>query len=376
MKRILIIPHHPDFEKIKIRLVELARRLSSKEEVYVLDWHSSLGRNSWFGRLEAFLADALRRPRVQRHDDFQVVEIPMLHRPLCWVKGFNSFWLLWIAQSLKVDVVVNGSYYLFAVPEKRSFKYIVDLADAPLSGKRSGFDAFIDSTVRVEVAKADAVTVSSQGLVKYVNDVYGAGAHFVPNGADLEKFKAVARDKAVNIRRQYHLENKWIIGFIGHFGEWVDIDFLVSVYRKIKMSVPDAALLIVGSSQRLTHHERLYASEDIVFTGPVSPSLIEDYFLACDVGVLPNKKSLFQDLAFHIKIIEFGAARKMVLSSDMEEVKKTNLGHVIIAPLSVALWTEALMKIKARGWDVDWEERLRDFDWKNVADSFQEIAEK
>jgi glycosyltransferase involved in cell wall biosynthesis len=373
LKRILIIPHHPDFEKIKIRLAELARWFSLNNEVYLLDWHSSLGRNLWLGRLGACIVDALRRPRVYKHKFFNVVEIPMLHRPLCWAKGFNALWLRKIVESLKIDIVVNGSYYLFSIPENRSFKYIVDLADVPSSGARTKFDAFIDSTVKAEIAKTDSVTASSQGLVEYIGNIYGAKAHFIPNGADLEKLKSASRKEADYIRRKYGLENKWVIGYIGNFGEWVDIDFLVSVYKQAKLSIPDAALLIVGSSDRLAHYKRFYNGADIVFTGPVSPNLIEDYFLACDVGVLPNKKSLFQDLAFHIKLIEFGAARKMVLSSDMDEVKKTELGHVVVVPLSVEDWVKALIKIKAQGWNADWEKRLKDFDWTNIADSFQKI---
>ena len=374
-RKILIIPHHPDFRKIKIRLAELARCLSKQHKVYLLDWHSALANNCAFGRIEAGFKDLFRSSGVCSEGAMGVVRFPMLHRPIFCAPVFNTFWLERMVRTLGIDVVVNGSYYLFSIPQKRQYKYILDLADVPVSGNRSVFDAFIERSVKGEIAKSDKVTVSSNGLVDYVSSTYGVTAQFVPNGADLEIFKRVAQDEVATLRRKYGLENKWVIGFIGYFGDWVDIEFLVEVFSEVKKSVPNSVLFIVGSSDRLRDHKRQWASGDIIFTGQVDPRHIESYFLACDVGVLPNKRSVFQDMAFHIKLIEFGAAQKLVVASDLEEVTKMNLPNVRIVPLVQADWVRALLEIKGVSWQGEWAKDLYLFDWKNIAGEFSKMLE-
>lgn len=370
MKKILFIPHHPGFAKLKIRLAELARRLKEMHEVYLLDWHSALEKNNLAGRIEANLRDALRMCNIRREGGLNIVETPLLHRPYAAAPLFNSFWLNRAATQLKIDAVVNGSYYLFAVAQQRNFKYIIDFADFPTSGQGSAFDRFIDRSLRREIAHCDAVTVSSQGLVEYVRRSYGVETHFVPNGADLARFRGVSEREVSDVRRRHGLLDKWVIGHLGYIGDWVDVGFLVETLRDFKKAVPAAALLFVGSSPRLEGLKKTFASDDIVFAGQVDSALIEPYFLACDMGVLPNKKSVFQDMAFHIKIVEYAAARKFVVASDLEEVKNMNLPNVFVAPLEKQSWVEALLRAKNAAWQSEWDAALARFDWERIAGDF------
>lgn len=371
MKKILLLPHHPGFAKLKIRLAELARRLKGMDEVYLLDWHSALEKNNLAGRIETNLRDALRMCKIRREEGLNIVETPLLHRPLVAAPLFNSFWLNKAAERLKIDTLVNGSYYLFAVAPKRNFKYIIDFADFPTSGQGSAFDRFIDRSLRCEIAHCDAVTASSQGLVEYVRQRYAVEARFVPNGADIARFRGVPEKKVSEVRRRHGLLDKWVIGHLGYIGDWVDVEFLVQVFRDIKNAMPQAALFFVGSSPRLEHLKNTFAADDIVFAGQVDSGLIEPYFLACDAGVLPNKKSVFQDLAFHIKIIEHAAARKFVVASDLEEVKKMNLPNVFVAPLDKQAWVEALLRAKNSVWQNEWDAVTARFDWERIAGDFR-----
>lgn len=370
----MVIPYHPGFRRIRIRTVELARPLADHYEVYVLDWHAASD-HTLAGRVKAAWADMSRRPHYYKENELSVAEIPLMHRPLFWAPGFNTYGLKRLIKKLGIDIVINGSYYLFSVPHQRAYKYIVDVADLPADAALGAFEKFIDSSVRRELSKADAVMVSSRSLVDYVRDRYNAQAHFIPNGADFDRFKNVPSERIEDLRKRYDFAGKWVIGHIGHMGAWVDVEFMVRVFREVKKSVPEGVLWMVGSSPFLKDFQKRWAQKDIIFTGPVDVADIESYFLACDIGVLPNQKSLFQDLAFHIKLIEYAAAQKIVVASDLEEIKKTRLPHVLVEPLRLDDWVRSLLRAKDMAWQEAWNEDVRSFDWKNIALTFKKIIE-
>jgi glycosyltransferase involved in cell wall biosynthesis len=355
--------------------VELARPLAGPYEVSVLDWHAAFD-HTFTGRVKAAGADMLRCFRRYQENELSVIEMPMLHRPLSWAAGFNTLGLQSLIKKLGIDIVINGSYYLFCVPRQRAYRYIVDVADLPADTAGGMFERFIDASVCREIVKADAVTASSRSLVDYVHARYGARAHFIPNGADFERFKNVSPERIEKLRNRYGFAGKWVIGHIGHMGAWVDVEFMVRVFQEVKKSVPESVLWMVGSSPFLKDLQKKWGAEDVIFTGPVAVADIESYFMACDIGVLPSRKSLFQDLAFHIKLIEYAAARKIVVASDLEEIKKTRLPHVLIAPLCRDDWVRALLRAKDTTWQASWDEGVRSFDWKNIALSLRRVIEE
>jgi hypothetical protein len=69
--------------------------------------------------------------------------------------------LMRFVKQLKIDTVINGSYYLYTLPGCRAFRNIVDLADLPHQGD-------IDRYTRAEARAANTVTVVSRGLGDYV----------------------------------------------------------------------------------------------------------------------------------------------------------------------------------------------------------------
>ncbi len=374
MKRILIIPHHPHFKKLKIRLAELAKFLTKDYEVYLLDWRSASSRYDWVGRFGSCLKDLWKLPKIYDSQQLKVIEIPMLHRPLLLASFFNSFWLLKILKKFNIDIVVNGSCYLFSLPGSKTFKYVFDFADVPVSGQKASFDKFIEKRVSEEVEKADYITASSRGLVEYIKNLYNKDAFFLPNGADFERFKEVSLSDVEQVRTKYGLDRKWVIGHIGYLGAWVDVAFLVEVYREVKKEIPQAALFLVGGSSQFDGLRKKFHDKDIIFAGNIDSGEIEKYFLACDVGVLPHKKSEFQDLAFHIKLIEFSVARKFVVASHMEEVKRLSLPNVLIASLDKKAWVDALLNLRASLWDPLWDKIVEDYDWRKIAERLKEIV--
>jgi len=367
MKRILVIPHHPGlFDKIKIRLVEIAKALSSNYEVYFVNWSATHGAKSFGARIDDTLKDVFHSEKMYKMDNLNVIEFPFLHRPLFLAPRFNSFWLSRAIDRHGIDVVINGSYYVFNIKKDRHFKYVFDLADFPFTGDRY-FDCFIDRQIKKELSTADAATVVSRSLAKYMLDKYKEETLFVPNGAYINELRRKNMKGIENIRQRYNLGNKFIIGYVGFMGEWVDIKFLVSAFRQVKKDIKNACLLLVGASSYPRSYIQELSGDDVVFTGGIKED-INDYFNCLDIAVLPHRKSDFQDMAFHIKLIEYSAARKIVISTPLEEVVNLRFPSIILAELKLGDWVRAIKKARDMQWQSGWDRLVDPYDWKNIAD--------
>lgn len=375
MKRILVIPHHPGlFDKIKIRLVEIARALSSSHEVYFVNWSATHGAKSFGARIGDTLKDVFHSEKIYKIDNLNVIEFPFLHRPLFMAPRFNSFWLNRAIDRHDIDVVINGSYYVFNVKENRNFKYIFDLADFPFTGDRY-FDRFIDRQIKKELSTADAATVVSRSLAKYMLDKYKKKTLFVPNGAYIRELRSSDTKGTERIRRRYNLGDKLIIGYVGFMGFWVDIKFLVDVFRQVKKENKASCLLLVGASSYPNSYIQELSGEDVIFTGGIKED-INDYFNCLDVAVLPHRKCDFQDMAFHIKLIEYAAAGKIVVSSPLEEVVNLHFPNILLAELKPDLWVEAIKRAREMQWQGEWDKLVEPYDWRKIADGLCRIIEE
>lgn len=373
MKKILIIPHHPGLYNIKVRLVEIARILSKKYPVYLVNWRAALGEYSMGMRVFLTLRDMFNKTKFYKNGTLNIVEFPTLHRPLCLVPWFNSFWLKRIIEREKIDIVINGSYYMFNIPERRDFRYIFDIADLPILGDNTYFDRFIARQVGREIKKADIITVVSNGLVKYIFQNYQRKAFFIPNGADVEKMLSVKEADIDRIRQRYNLLGKWVIGYIGRIGPWVNVELVVEAFQEIASQMPDSVLMWIGLSPDIEDLRKRYARDNMIFTGGIRED-IEPYFRLLDVGILPHRKCLFQDLAFHLKLIEYTAARRFVISTPLAEMKLLNLPNLIFAQEDKNSWVEAIKRARHMKWDEQWNGLVEDYDWSRICQKIVDIV--
>jgi glycosyltransferase involved in cell wall biosynthesis len=368
MQKILIIPHHPLRINLKIRLIEIAKSLARNYSVYLVNWSAAEERSSLRARLSSAIKDIFAQCRHYRRGQLTVVEFPMLHRPLFLAPAFNSLGLKKIIKKEKIELVINGSYYMFNIPKIRAFKYILDIADVPVQEKLDAFDRFVSRQVAIESEKADAITVSSKGLKNYVSKNYEKGSIFIPNGADLARLRSVSDEKIKQIRQRYNLMDKWVIGYIGNIGTWVDLDLVTSAFKEIKKNIQNAVLFLVGLCP--DSDKEKFSSQGIVFTGGIASVEIDDYFSVIDLGVIPSKKSLFQDLAFHVKAIEYTAARKFIVATPSQEMKSLDFPNIIFAESQKDAWVEAIQRARTMGWDGGWDSLVDEYDWSKISQQF------
>jgi|GEM_PF-748859 len=371
IKKILIIPpHYVAPQKMKIRLIEVAQCLSSKYKVYLLSWQATLSMN-FLKRAFSCILDLFKIPKIYRSQKLTHIEFPILHRPLLIALKFNSYFLKRFIQKENIDLVISGSYYMFSIPKERNYKYILDLADLPAFGNNY-FDRFIYQQTKQEAKKADTITVISYGLSKYILENYQRNAYIVPNGAYINRLRSFNPYELEKLREKYGLINKYVIGYIGFIGDWVKIEFLADVFYQLKKELPNLCLFIVGACPKLKLLKRKFLKEEIIFTGTIEED-ISNYFNLLDIGLLPHEKNLFQDLAFHIKLIEYTAARKMVVATPLEEIKRLNFPNILLADLEIKLWVEAIKKAKNMKWQKHWDSLVDNYDWSIISQKFIDL---
>ena len=236
-------------------------------------------------------------------------------------------------------------------------------------------DKFVYSFAAKESRKADYITACSCSLRDYVKANFSKDAVYVPNGADFSVFRSVSPSEVRAIRKKHSSEGKFVIGYIGNLGEWVDIELLIESYLIFRKKFSPSSLWIVGGGYYLDKYKKRFSQEDIVFTRAVPREEVASYFCALDIGVNPSRKSIFQDKAFHIKLVEYAAARKIVISTPLQELGYSKFPHVLLREPLPEVWAEAFMHAKGLVWDEQWDNLSRIYDWERIAEEFSGLIE-
>jgi glycosyltransferase involved in cell wall biosynthesis len=114
-------------------------------------------------------------------------------------------------------------------------------------------------------------------------------AHLLHNGVDLTVFRYDAEGKA-EIRREFGLEGKLVVGHVGRFHKQKNHRFLLEVFAKIRARREDAVLLLVGTGDLEDQIRQqicdLGLEDAVIFTGQRFdiPRLLS----AMDVFVFPS----------------------------------------------------------------------------------------
>jgi len=116
--------------------------------------------------------------------------------------------------------------------------------------------------------------------------------------------------------------------------------------------------------------------EVVKLVGPVSPREVRAYFLATDLGVAPYEKSQARDHGMSLKVLEYSAARKMVVSTPLAEMETLHLPNVILAEREVDAWVDAITLARNRRWDERWIKHFEVFEWRRIAAQLAELVEE
>lgn len=168
--------------------------------------------------------------------------------------------------------------------------------------------------------KADIIFTVSEDLLKLFP--IRKNIFWIPNGVDFEHFS-----RETEIPKLFSYFQKPLIGYVGVIQNRVDIDILTEVARKFYQ----CSIILIGptwpryfKSLRPKSPEvaRLEKYSNIYFLGPVSYQNLPDYLAAFDVAIIPHKKNEFTSSMDPLKLYEYLAAGKPVVTTPVAGVGK------------------------------------------------------
>ena len=383
--RLLVVPHIYA-EDIAVREIELARRLKRFFDVFVLKWRDALHVDAssalWRRVKQVSVATRAALRSIgsgTARDGITLVESPVL-QPVLLQRIFaaenalerctrkNGRTLQTVLRELEIThlLLANGFFGVERIPGIHTFYDLVDWFPEEQMNV-----AQVEKTrekQRSIAANTDGVFAVSELLCEKLLRDCGIAAVPLPNGADISRLRSVDQGSVRVLRAKLGIENKFVIGYIGNHGAFTGVDLAVNAFLAAKANMPDAALLIVGPAEPwralLNGHRR----SGVVATGSVPPEEIAAYFNAIDLGILAQGISAGTDYAFQIKVVEYTACRKCVVSTPLATWKRLAWPNVILAKPTAEAWKDAFVKARGMEWLPEWERLAEPYDWATLAE--------
>ncbi len=182
----------------------------------------------------------------------------------------------------------------------------------------------------------------------------------VPNGVRPEAFSEASPEEVPESIRS-EVEGSIVVGYIGTFAPYHDLQTLLEGFRIARGSLPELKLLLIGAGFRdvstVEAVDRSRLSDAVVFTGNVAHDQIPTYAALCDILVNPLR--MLYESGFHgvpIKLLEYMAAGRPIISTDMPNLREVLGGSALMVKEgSPEEWVGALTNLAT---DVDLREQL------------------
>lgn len=181
----------------------------------------------------------------------------------------------------------------------------------------SGVPAWIEPYVEALLRKSDIVFVTSETLRKKALAYRKDGVYLVGNGVDAELFKK-ARDD-LPLPDDIKDLKKPIIGYFGVIDDWLDVDLVAEVAD----AYLDASIVLIGPVLiGADGQSRLKSRPNIFLLGKKPHDELPGYLRAFDVCIIPFKINELTKSVNPVKLYEYMAGGKNVISTTMLELEK------------------------------------------------------
>ena len=237
----------------------------------------------------------------------------------------------------------TASIYL---PQAKRAGIPITIAHARSAGVDAGIKGFITKLLRKNLyRKCDYMFACSDLAARAVfgDKRFEEGKTvFIPNAVDINEF---APDDSVRaqIRKEYGLENNFVIGHVGRFHYAKNHEFLLEIFAELIKQKENAVLFLLGDGPRRAEMEakakELGVANAVVFAGNKNP--VAPFYQAFDAFLFPSR---FEGMPG--TVVEAQAAGLPCLISDSitSQVKATELVEFMSLEKSASCWADAFWK--------------------------------
>ena len=228
---------------------------------------------------------------------------------------------------------------------------------------------------------ADAIVVVSDFLKRHIRrmGINEDKIYVIPNAVNLELFNP--NNIKDELRGKLNMDNKLVIGFVGIFLPWNDLELLIDVFKEICLEEPNLHLLLVGDGplrsylERKVHREGL--KDKVSFTGRVNYEDIPKFIHTMDVCVIPGSNEYRSPM----KLFEYMAMAKPIVAPRLKPIKeiiKDNVDGLLFNPedrTSLKGTIVSLVKddLKRQRVGKMAREMIKNYSWENNARQIMEI---
>jgi len=161
--------------------------------------------------------------------------------------------------------------------------------------------------------QADIVAAVSPPLVENLRAA-GVQAMLIPNGVDVPHF---SRAVVTEPDPQVHDLGPRTVGFVGHLGDRIDPGVIAAVADR------DCTVVLVGPRRRAAGDwlDDLLRRPNVHWVGPRPYAELPAVLAAAKVWMLPYTDTAFNRASFPLKLLEYLAAGRRVVSTDLPAVR-------------------------------------------------------
>jgi glycosyltransferase involved in cell wall biosynthesis len=197
-------------------------------------------------------------------------------------------------------------------------------------GRRLKYENLSEGIELLNLNAADIVVVVSQAIKEELlrRGIESEKILVNPNGVDPDRYSLSVDGSG--IRRQYDLNGKEVIGFIGTFGKWHGAEILVEAFGQLLHRYPEyqkrVILFMIGDGMTMSLVKRniveFSIKESCVLTGLVPQEEGPEHLAACDILVAPHKPNPDGTPFFGspTKLFEYMAMGKGIVASDLNQI--------------------------------------------------------
>ena len=183
--------------------------------------------------------------------------------------------------------------------------------------------AQISETESVLVEQSDLVFANCTTISKRLSE-QGKQVHVFPPGVDLDAFPFSPDHAHGSHGLKIETLKHPVIGYIGGLHRHVDFDLIVNMAT----ARPDWSWVFVGPLQAST--EKLEGCRNIHLEGAKPHEELASYLQRFDVCIVPYLRSAYTETVVPVKVNEYLAAGKPVVSTDLPTVSEFNERHDIL----------------------------------------------
>ena len=342
---LLIPPHVDELRDALVSLMEdpgLRKRLTTNALQVSKSFSKNVWENRWRDVLESRLP--IKRNSPVRAEDNAITFVHLPADGVTWDRmkttpqhmfrafagaGHRAYFMSWKQTEFEREpwpgLTVHGRhatvgmdnpvlylYYAYSYDKAQAYRapiILYDILDHPSIHEDPAYRQKHEELLQ----KAHVVVTRSRELFQELKDAR-PDIIVVPNGVWPEDFKC---NPGSSPPEDLPLGDKPRIGFVGSLAQWVDYELL----RYAAQSCPEYEFILVGpTSEHRTLSELVETCENMHYLGEKDYEAVPLYLSYLDVGIIPFKIDPVTNNASVLKLYEYAAAGKPIVTTAFREI--------------------------------------------------------